>query len=41
MELESIRESQEGLIILNHLTDYYERYKAFQTFFGLVIDISR
>ena len=41
MELEHIRESLEGPIILDHLTDYYEGYKAFQTFFGLVIDISR
>ena len=25
----SIRESQEGLIILYHITNYYEGYKAF------------
>ena len=35
----SIRESQ-VLNILDHLTDYYEAYKAFNTFFGLVTERS-
>ena len=37
----SIRDSQEGLIILDHLADYYKGRMLFEMFFWLVVEITR